>query len=253
LDTLTNLLKPVGNVIKVDQNTLLCLKGKFTHVCINIDITKPLPGSLIVSFEGHSMKVPFIYEVLHEVYALCGSDEHQIEACLLLPTQAKREVTIKKFSGPGPPTSKVNQSPLVVGPSPLSSTDNWIRVSPKKRIRSFSTKPLRLNLSGSVPPSTEAINPNPPLSLIHAPPCTLLYSNAQDSPSASTHSSNIEKIVLASPAAIYLISSPINEDTLDAMEDDTMGDSPLGVGFDSQLGELPEDDFTESCLNLDPI
>jgi len=47
--------------------------------------------------------------------------------------------------------------------------------------------------------------------------------------------------------------SPINEDPLDAMEDDAMKDSPLGVGFDSQLSELPEDDFAESCLNLDPI
>jgi len=80
-----------------------------------------------------------------------------------------------------------------------------------------------------------------------------MHPNPQDSPNASTHSCNTEKIVLASPAAINMISSPIDEDPLDAMEDDTMGDSPLGGDFDSQLGELPEDDFAESCLNLDPI
>jgi len=54
------------------------------------------------------MKIPLIYEGLHEGCALCGSNEHQIEACLLLPTQAKMEVRIKKFSGPGLSTSKVN-------------------------------------------------------------------------------------------------------------------------------------------------
>jgi len=176
LDTVTNLLKPVGNVIKVDQNTLLRLKGKFTRVCVNLDITEPLPGSLIVSFEGSSMKIPLIYEGLHEVCALCGSDEHQIEACLLIPTQAKRKVRIEKFGAIGIPTSKVNQSSLAVGPPLLSSTENWICVSPKKRVRSFSTKPSRLNLSGSIPPTTEAKNPTPPMSPIHVPP---LYSPVQ--------------------------------------------------------------------------
>jgi len=89
LDTLTNLLKPVGNVIKVYQKTPLRLKGKFARVCVNLDIIEPLPSSLIVSFEGRSMKIPLIYEGLHEVCVLCGSDEHQIESCILLPTQAK--------------------------------------------------------------------------------------------------------------------------------------------------------------------
>lgn len=38
-DTLVNLLKLVGNVIKVDQTILLPLKGKFVRVCVNIDVT----------------------------------------------------------------------------------------------------------------------------------------------------------------------------------------------------------------------
>ena len=247
LDTLTNLLKPVGTVIKVDQNTLLRLKGKFAGVCVNIDITEPLPGSLTVSFKGRSMKIPLIYEGLHEVCALCGSDEHQIEACLLLPTQAKRKVRIEKFSS-GVSTSKATQSPSAVGPPPLSTFDNWIRFSPKKRVRTFSTKISRLNVSGVVLSASEAIPPIPPLSPINAPPLS-----SPVLPSASNHSCNTKKIVLACPAASNLISSPFNDDPLDAMEDDEMGDSPLGGEFDSQLGELPEDDFADSYLNLDPI
>lgn len=67
LDTLTELLKIVGRVIRVDQNTLLRLKGKFARVCVNLDISKPLPGSLLVSAHGRFLKVPLIYEGLHEV------------------------------------------------------------------------------------------------------------------------------------------------------------------------------------------
>ena len=43
-DYLSEILKHVGNVVRIDQNTLLRLKGKFVRVCVNIDITKPLPG-----------------------------------------------------------------------------------------------------------------------------------------------------------------------------------------------------------------
>jgi len=99
----------MGNVVKVDQNTLMCLKGQFAHVCVNLDITEPLPGSLVVSFEGRSMKIPLIYEGLHEVCALCGSEEHQIESCVLLPTQTKREKRIEKFGEHGVSSSKTTQ------------------------------------------------------------------------------------------------------------------------------------------------
>lgn len=61
-DTLVSLLKPVGTVIKVSQTILLRLKGKlFARVCVNIDVTEPLPGSLVITFKGKFMKVPLIY------------------------------------------------------------------------------------------------------------------------------------------------------------------------------------------------
>jgi len=52
VDYLKELLNHVGEVIKIDQNTLLMLKRKFAQVCVNIDITRPLPGSITVSREG---------------------------------------------------------------------------------------------------------------------------------------------------------------------------------------------------------
>ena len=79
LDTLIKLLQLVSNVIKVNQNTLLSLKGKFAWVCVNIDTTKSLPRSLLFSFQGRTMKVPLVYKGLYEVCDLCASETHQIE------------------------------------------------------------------------------------------------------------------------------------------------------------------------------
>lgn len=64
---LHDLLYHVGSIVRIDQNTLLCLKGKFTRVCVNIDITKPFPGSLNIIKGDISIRVPLIYEGLHEV------------------------------------------------------------------------------------------------------------------------------------------------------------------------------------------
>jgi len=67
MEYLTDLLMHVGNIVKLDQNTLRRLKGKFAHICTNLDITKPLPGSLTVSRVESCLRVPLVYEGLHEV------------------------------------------------------------------------------------------------------------------------------------------------------------------------------------------
>ena len=61
-----------GGIVRIDQNTLLRLKGKFATVCVNIDITPPFLGSLSISRGGSSTRVPLIYERLHEVCPICG-------------------------------------------------------------------------------------------------------------------------------------------------------------------------------------
>jgi len=96
-DSLTELLKPVGTMVRVDQNTLLRLKGKFVHVCLNIDVTHPLPESITIAREGWSVKVPLVYEGLHEVYPLCGGESHQLDSCPKLPAQKKVQVVVQKF------------------------------------------------------------------------------------------------------------------------------------------------------------
>ena len=122
---LVKLLKPVGNVIRVDQTTLLCLEGKFAQVCLNIDVMKPLSWSLVISYQGRSMKIPLIYEGLHEVCVLCGFDSHQVKACPNLPSQSNIEIAVEKF-GETKVKSSANPGPLSSSKEPVITADQWI-------------------------------------------------------------------------------------------------------------------------------
>ena len=75
-DSLADLLKPMDLIVRVHQNAFLRLKGKFVRVCLNIDVTQALPGSLTIARDGLSMRVPFIYEGLHAVCPLCCGESH---------------------------------------------------------------------------------------------------------------------------------------------------------------------------------
>jgi len=71
------------------------------------------------------MKVPLIYEGLHEVCALCESDAHQIETCLNLSLQSTAEIVVEKFGG-----TKVKSLVNVGNPSLskelMTTIDQWV-------------------------------------------------------------------------------------------------------------------------------
>lgn len=91
----------MGSIIRVDQSILLRLKGKFALVYINLDITKTLPGSITIIKGDITVRVPIIYEGLHEVCPLCGGESHQLEVCPKLPAPPKIEVFVEKFDNQG--------------------------------------------------------------------------------------------------------------------------------------------------------
>jgi len=133
--SLTSLLQPIGSVIRLDPNTLLRNKGRFARVCVRIDVTKPLPGTLSISTPLSQLAIPLTYEGLHEVCALCGKNDHILDLCPSLPAPPKMEVMVEQFKAHG--LSDTN--PSADHPSSSTSSDNWIRISPKKRGRTSST------------------------------------------------------------------------------------------------------------------
>ena len=131
--TLIQLLKTIGEVVRVDHNTLLRKKGRFGRVCVNIDVTKPLPGTLSIPTPKTLLKIPITYEGLHEVCALCGGSDHLLELCPRLPVVPNIEVVVEKFEAHG-----IADIPPSVDPHvQAESSEKWIRISPKKRGRPF--------------------------------------------------------------------------------------------------------------------
>ena len=54
-------------------------------------------GSLAIAKGNFSMRVPLIYEGLHELYPLYGGEFDQLDSCLKLPAKQKIQVVVQKF------------------------------------------------------------------------------------------------------------------------------------------------------------
>jgi len=130
-ETLKHLLKDVGQFIRVDDITLNRSKGKFARVCMNIDITKPLRGSLFIPVpnQPRPLEVPISYEGLHEVCAVCGSEAHVLEECPQTP-KGPLEVIVEKFGATKLQTD-CDLRPSTPS-SPYPPLEKWITVAPKK-------------------------------------------------------------------------------------------------------------------------
>jgi len=131
---IAELLKCVGSVARIDQNTLLRLKGKFARVCVNIEVTKPLPGRITVSRAEGCLRVPLIYKGLHEVCPLCGGESYQLQTFPKLPLSQKVEVLVEKFDAMG---VTIAQTGTMVNPLSATSNENWVTMSPEKRVKTM--------------------------------------------------------------------------------------------------------------------
>ncbi|KAJ8443344.1 LOW QUALITY PROTEIN: hypothetical protein Cgig2_015825 [Carnegiea gigantea] len=78
---LTFLLSGVGIFLKADEYTLNRGKGRFAQVCLNVDVTKPLRGTLTIPTPEAILSLPISYEGLHEVCAIYSSTAHALDTC----------------------------------------------------------------------------------------------------------------------------------------------------------------------------
>lgn len=81
-DHLSTLLGSIGTLVKLDKFTAENdEKAQFARVCLNIDISKPIPCSLKMTCENTTLTFFLSYEGVHEVCPLCGKKDHTLSLC----------------------------------------------------------------------------------------------------------------------------------------------------------------------------
>lgn len=130
---LTSLLAGVWVFLKTDEYTLNRGKGKFASVFLNMDVSKPLQGTLTIPTSDAFLHFPISCKELHEVCAICGSTAHALDGCPDSPKNVFKVVvekigatTLQADVESGPPTCEVQDT---------IPFENWATVSPKKRSR----------------------------------------------------------------------------------------------------------------------
>ncbi|KAJ8436019.1 hypothetical protein Cgig2_007677 [Carnegiea gigantea] len=217
IDCLRDLLHHVGNIVRVDQNTLLRLKGKFARVCINLDITKPLPSSITITKGDMTMRVPIIYEGLHEVCLLCGGESHQLEK---FDNQGLSHANRKIPVDPKPPFTfrelgycRSQEKSLIYDQS----------LSSNRLIKPTSTASLDQDRNSHSPePST-----NPPHTNIEGPAVTSTHPT-MICKIPNLAPTNPEGIVLAN-LNVVLEDPPINDETLNDIDEGMNEDKNVDV------------------------
>lgn len=247
------MLLHVGNIVRVDQNTFLHLKGKFVQVCVDIDITKPLPGSITITRGAMTMRVLIIYERLHEVCPLCGGESHQLDLCPKLRAPKKIEVFVEKFDNQG--LSQANKRTPADPLSHPSHSENWVTVAPKRRVNSMinprnfrsSNRPTKATNTMSSNPHNQAHPPkygfNLPQINNEGPPVsttqpTVIYRTPNPAPA------NMERIILANLNAM-VEDPPTNAEALDDIDEGMNEDENIDMYLNLHLK-------TSRCLRTLP-
>ncbi|GLU01789.1 hypothetical protein SLE2022_190730 [Rubroshorea leprosula] len=76
------LASKIGKPIKVDSTTLLATRGQFARVCVEVDLSQPLPSSVDLDLEDLPQSLILVeYEGLHKICFHCGEFGHKMEYC----------------------------------------------------------------------------------------------------------------------------------------------------------------------------
>ncbi|KAJ8431300.1 hypothetical protein Cgig2_018372 [Carnegiea gigantea] len=165
-------------------------------------------------------------------------ESHQIEACPNLPAHLKVEIVVKKFGG-GSGQAAVSVIQLSSSAcEPITITNKWIRVSQKKGKSSSLKAPLL--------PKVTIVEPVTSPKILGSPSVT-------DAPNSSSPALHKDVIFLAQPTQGVNDEVPVNEDPLNAMEEDVLEDPKDNLYKDSQDFQVDKEDMVDTFLNLDPI
>lgn len=80
-DNLKEIAEHLGKPLKVDNNTIVTARGSYARICVEMDLSKPLPPSIAVEKFDYYLE----YEHLHLICFACGRVGHRRENCGAAP------------------------------------------------------------------------------------------------------------------------------------------------------------------------
>lgn len=114
---LMGIARGLGNPVKVDLTTLNFERARFARVCVEVNLSKPLKGSVMVNGERYYV----FYEGLNKICSRCGMYGHLVHTC----PQANQEQAI----------THQTMSPVSRSPMPSENGFTVIRRSGKQHFK----------------------------------------------------------------------------------------------------------------------
>ena len=189
-------------------------KAQFARVCLNIDISKPVPRSITMTSASNSSELFLTYEGVHEVCPLCGAKDHFLNLCPSKPAPCLDLMV-----------AKLESSNLAAASDP-----DWISVRPQRRQRSrFPHRTLRnlpykhlpalkpvpsLICNETLPPSSPPASPHPIIPHSPSLPTSNAFATLADFQMSCGEGFCLQPPVAEPPQADETL-SPLPEDYLD--------------------------------------
>ena len=85
---LMSIVRGLGKPIKVDLTTLNYERARFARVCVEVDLRKPLKGTIMINGERYGVS----YEGLANICSMCGLYGHLVHSCPRKPREEERVV-----------------------------------------------------------------------------------------------------------------------------------------------------------------
>ncbi|KAL9307967.1 putative transcription factor interactor and regulator CCHC(Zn) family [Arabidopsis thaliana] len=89
----------LGKPLKVDLTTLNFERGRFAHVCVEVNLKKPLKGSILINGGQYFVS----YEGLTNICPTCGIFGHSVHVC---PKRPMEKLVAEPSGGSGGPASE---------------------------------------------------------------------------------------------------------------------------------------------------
>ncbi|KAF7844786.1 ribonuclease H [Senna tora] len=122
-------LVDLGKVLRIDANTTHQIRGQFSRLCVELDLSKPLLSQYCV--HGNLKKIE--YEGLHLICFECGVYGHDLEHCPVRRVRQEKEKQEKEKEGHG--STEINRNNTVYKNSPYGAWMTVVKPSRPRRPR----------------------------------------------------------------------------------------------------------------------